>query len=314
MFKPLNINIRRIYKVNKTSFDYNGNRIGELSIDAKNIYAIGGKLYPRLIFPTTISLKKSDTDERRLPKFTIINVTAELFVGGIDFKVSDSTPIPLEIDFDKTYDRSNNLNLDFPLDTIRLNAIENCRSGDLVLKLLIKFQFAQYKTVGNEQPRETLILVDCFRTLSFDLSIEIPQSYWISRVLPNLGLGEFFIVEIPKGNQTLTKAWKYLELAETSLKNWDSKGVFANCREIGIHLNSKLETKFGKTSFAYAERWSRAFAMFKHLSSLELHLEDVSKSKNNYTAEELRTQKIDSEHLILNAKLLVKYAEDMFNE
>jgi len=44
--------------------------------------------------------------------------------------------------------------------------------------------------------------------------IRIPSTDWIHDYAPKLELGEYFIVEIPKGKRVIGKAWSYVEKAE----------------------------------------------------------------------------------------------------
>ena len=138
----------------------------------------------------------------------------------------------------------------------------------------------------------------------------IPSSDWIHDYAPKLGLGEFFVVEIPKGEETIKEAWNLVNKAEDSYRRWDTKGVFANCREAGYLLDRIVESKFGKESFIYKERWGRAYGRFEHLASLDLHLENIKKSAV-YPIDEVKINKVDAEHILLATKLLVKLAENL---
>ncbi|HMS38743.1 MAG TPA: hypothetical protein PKE69_00845 [Pyrinomonadaceae bacterium] len=301
--------------MNKTSFGYDNYTIGELIFDSKKVQSVGGFLYPQLVLPVELHLNQNNVDDSTLPRFTLISAVAELYVNGIPFKIADSITILSDLEFRKTYKNEYDFRFEFPLDALRLKAIEASRSGDLNLKLIMKFQLAIKKPLrGNESSAESFFLIERFRNKRHELHIEIPQSYWVKNILPNLGLGEFFIIEIPKGSKTLEDAWKYLEKAENSLRNWDSKGVFANCREIGTHLDSYLKKKFGKENFIYAERWGRAIQRFSHFASLELHLEDLASNSNKFTSDEIKTHKNDAEYIIFHTKLLIKYAESLINE
>jgi hypothetical protein len=144
--------------------------------------------------------------------------------------------------------------------------------------------------------------------------IEITVADWLQDYAPKLGLGEYFIVEIPTGEKTIKEAWKHIEQAENCYKHWDTKGAFANCREIGTLLDTKIKEKFGKESFAYEERWGRSYLRFKNMSfsdvaSLDLHLEDL---KKRYPGD-ITISKADTEHLLIISKALVKLAEEILD-
>jgi len=143
--------------------------------------------------------------------------------------------------------------------------------------------------------------------------IEIPSSYWIHDYAPKLELGEYFIVEIPKGKGVIGGAWSYVEKAEGCFRRWDTKGVYANCREVGYLLDRIVKEKFGKDSFNYRERWGRAYSRFEHLASLDLHLEQL-KQKQQYITEDVKIGKDDAEHILIVTKLLIKYVEELLGE
>jgi len=141
--------------------------------------------------------------------------------------------------------------------------------------------------------------------------IRIPSTDWIHDYAPKLGLGEYFIVEIPKGKRVIGEAWSYVEKAEECFRRWNTKGVYANCREVGYLLDRIIKEKFGKDSFNYKERWGRAYARFEHLASLDLHLEQL---KQKYMTEDVKIDKDDAEHILIVTKLLIKYAEELLGE
>jgi len=141
----------------------------------------------------------------------------------------------------------------------------------------------------------------------------IPSSDWIHDFAPKLGLGEYFIVELPKGKEVIEEAWNYVEKAEECFRRWDTKGLYANCREIGSLLDEVIRKKFGKDSFIYKERWGRTVGRFENLASLDLHLEDIKKSQK-YIPEDVKICKSDAEHILIVTKALIKFAEELLQE
>gem|GEM_PF-722847 len=141
----------------------------------------------------------------------------------------------------------------------------------------------------------------------------VPSADWIHEYAPVLGLGEYFVVEIPKGNKTIGDAWRYVEKAEESYRQWNTKGVYANCRECGKVLDTSIKQRFGKDSFVYKERWGRTFGRFEAFASLNLHIEDIKESPQ-YRSQDLRVQRPDVEHVMIVSKALVKYAEQLLQE
>jgi hypothetical protein len=166
----------------------------------------------------------------------------------------------------------------------------------------------QWILSGNDNPiflsiKEQLIKEE--RTIS--------SSDWIHDYAPKLELGEYFIVEIPKGKKIIGKAWDYIEKAEKCFKRWDTKGVYANCREIGSLLDRIIKDKFAEDKFVCDERWKRTYKGFNNLTSLDLHLEDIRKSQN-YSPEDIKITKSDTEHILIVTKALIKYVEELVKE
>ena len=145
------------------------------------------------------------------------------------------------------------------------------------------------------------------------IPVTISETDWIYDFAPKLGLGEYFIVEIPKGGDVIREAWSYVEKAEEAFRRWDSKSVYANCREAGKLLDRMIKERFGGESFIYKERWGRAYANFEKLASLDLHIEDIKLSQR-YKAEEVGISKADCEYLLILTKALIKFAEELLRE
>lgn len=306
--------------MNIKNFNYGSYIIGEIIFDFKNTSASGGKLYPRIYLPLELKLNKLDkvfVTEQKIPKFIINAVKAELYVENYHEKLSDSLLLFNETTFYRSRTNSTRLRLEFPVDHNKIDRIEINRGNDVKLKLKLQFQLGICEAINvvvDNRLTETKYFITDYHISSEDFDIEIPQSYWLKNVLPNLGVGEFFVIELPKGNQELQKAWEYIETAEHAYRNWDSKGVFANCRELGEFLNDKIKNKFGESSFAYSERWQRRFKNYSHFASLDLHLEEKKSKPNNYAPDEVKTYKTDAENMILSAKVITKYAQALLSE
>jgi hypothetical protein len=140
------------------------------------------------------------------------------------------------------------------------------------------------------------------------IEVKIPESEWVREFMPKLGLGTYFIVEVPaKG--VLQEAWSLVEKAEEAFHRWDTKGVFANCREVGYLLDRLVESS-NLSEFVKREKWGRVYECFKHFASLGLHLEDIKKSQH-YNPEDIKVTPEDCANLLILTKSLIKYVEDL---
>lgn len=285
--------------MSEVTLHIHGSSDSKIRVDPTEVRAEGGALYPRLIIPAKLNLSPLNYGQIQEQSFVVLCAQSSLFLKG-NSKLADSLT-----NFNHPYTVSRpNTNViysqEFPLDVYRVRAIEENRTGNITLNLNFNCL-----VILNEQK----ILKD-FTNSFAQLEFEIPQSHWVEKILPSLGFGDYFIVEIPKGQKSIQDAWNYLEEAEKSFDTWNIKGVFASCREVGSLLDRTLKQKFGETTFTYKERWTRAHS---HLASLFLHIEDIKKS-DKYSLDEVRMSKADAEHLIIVTKALIKYAEELIRE
>jgi hypothetical protein len=140
------------------------------------------------------------------------------------------------------------------------------------------------------------------------VTVEIPESKWVREFMPKLGLGTYFIVEVPaKG--VLQEAWSLVKKAEEAFHRWDTKGVFANCREVG-HLLNRLVESSNLSDFVKREKWGRVYKHFENFASLDLHLEEIKKSQR-YHPEDIKVTSQDCMNLLIATKSLIKYVEDL---
>lgn len=145
---------------------------------------------------------------------------------------------------------------------------------------------------------------------SIEARVRIPAADWIHDFAPKLGLGEYFVVEVPRGG-VIKEAWDYIAKAEECYRNWESKGAYANCREAGSLLDKTIEEKFGKDSLVYKERWRRFYSLFNNYASLDLHVEDIS--RRCAPDEKIEIGKGDVESLLIMTKALVKYVGSLLS-
>lgn len=284
-----------------------------IRVEPTSISAQGGPEYPRLIVPAGLDLNPIVDHERRGRQFTIFDLQCGLFVHE-RFKISDaiSNFRPYRL---YSANVSTSCSLEFPLDAYRIQKIEEKRKGDLKIRLDLLFIVALYEPLVPESGKKQNIsqYLTGIESSLVQLNIEIPQSHWVDKVLPPLGFGEYFIIEVPRGKNIIQEAWKYIEKAEAAFNSWNTEGVYSNCRELGTLLDRTMKAKFRANHFAYIEKWSRAYEKFDHFASLGLHLEDIKKSPK-YAPGDVKIGKADAEHLIIVTKALIKYAAELLQE
>lgn len=275
-----------------------GSSNNKISIEPTEIRADAGLNYPRLIVPARFDLNPLQESQTGIKQYIIQNVECALQLKENRVKISESisgsspysvTRAGLWVTF----------SLEFPLDAIRISKSEELRRGDLELTL----QFAVNVVLCQND------YLNSIERVNVSIDINIPQSHWINKILPQLEFGEYFLVEIPKGKEKISEVWEYIEKTESCFKSWDTKGTFANCREIGDFLDKELKKRIGKQPII--KKWKRAIERFKYLASLGLHIEDIQKEEPEGT---IKIGKSDSEFLLIQSKALVKYAEELLQE
>lgn len=274
---------------------WSGNQI---SLDPAKISASSGLEYPRLIIPVRLDLNPIKESSTRILNYTIFCTNAELFLEPKHLKISDliAGSYPYKVIAERLYTI---YNLEFPLTYKRISKIETERIDNLTLQLIFHF------TIGIFEQN----FISTSENSNVQMRFEIEQSYWVKNILPALNYGEYFIIEIPKENKTINGAWLYIEKADKYYKMWNHKGTIVECREMGVLLNKVIQEKL--LNNPNLEKWERSYSKYFHFVSLFLHTEDPKTKKIEGN---INVTKNDAEHILFNAKLLLKYAENLLSE
>jgi len=266
-------------------------------LDVTEITANAGLGYPRLIIPLRFDLNPLKENDTNI-SFVILNVNSSLSLKGGNLKISDSleSTVPYKISYPNV---SITYRLEFPLEFNRIVRIEEHRSGSLNLFLDLRLIIGTYKYES----------LSDFEHSNVQMDLEIPQSHWVDKVLPLLSYGEYFLVEIPKGNKIVQEGWNYIVAAEKCFALWDIKGTYGNCREVGVLLDNKIKEELGNRPSI--KKWKRAIEKFNHTASLFLHYEEL---KNEKPEGDFIVGKLEAEHLLIVTKALLKYAEGLIQE
>jgi hypothetical protein len=302
----------------ETSLSIQSYSVIKVRVEPTSIRGTGTSEYLRLAVPLNLSLspikefRQIGSKEQGKP-FVILDIKGSLFLQDSSQQIADSLPTTHIHRVFNAWDTSDEL--EFPLDYRRIEEIEEKRKGgDLMIRLDFRSIVGVYEPLilseGGKQAKKNFLaeIETPFAQMS---NIIIPQSHWVKNILPSLGRSKYILVEIPESNSTIKEVCDYLERAEVAFMKWDTKGVSSNCREIGSALDTRIKDKFGD-GFTYKERWGRVYKGFSNWASLDLHLEDIKKSK--YMADEVKTTKADAEHLLVVTKSLIKFAEELLRE
>jgi len=286
----------------EVGFQIHGISNGTLRIDATEISADGAEVYPRLRIPIHLSFSPAANIEQF---FTLLRIEARLFVDP-NVKISDAGPATENL-FTIRSQSSMVWNLEFPLDTYRVKWLDARRPGDLALRVdLAVIVGLQTQGKITDKPKTINVTTD-FQKVDSQIAIRVPRSHWVDNVLPGLAANAYFLIEIPKSAEYTARAWSLIEQAEGLLGRWDTKGVFAHCREAATALTNLLQNHFPNGSFVSEQRWARAVKEFSHFASLDLHLEEY---RSKYSTE-AKIERADAECLLIFTKALAKFADEL---
>jgi hypothetical protein len=206
----------------------------------------------------------------------------------------------------------------FQLSKEALDHIEEVRKTnakkDATLKFILSIDFMEILMKKNHP-------LFALKQFKIKQSHTLPSSDWINDFVPLLGLGRYFIVEIPEGKHSLSNAWEILNEAEKAFRRWNAKAVMDNCRLVGQYLDGQIKEKFGDNSFAYNERWGRIYGGgtkgFSGWTALASHIEDIKTNGTGgrtYPKDDVKVTKSDAEAALLFTKVLIKYCEELLEE
>lgn len=193
--------------------------IAELDIDVSRLSGNGGADYPHLFWQLEMPLQSPKSP---LNDYALRSVAAQIYFATGQ-KITDARPMLLDrvIHGYQTYAGSEYLNFEFPLDARRIESIERHRQGgSLQLRLDIQIYFDEYGALPAHEPSKRPPLWGLTNTHRMALSetFQVPQSDWISRVLPNIGYGKVHILEFPatplEACAALDHSFKALKQAE----------------------------------------------------------------------------------------------------
>ena len=180
------------------SLTIRGYRCIKIRVEATRIRGEGGPEYPRLIIPAELDLSPIGPRGEE-QHFAILNVQCGLFLQDPSLKIADAINnfSPNKVHF---VGHSTTYEVEFPLDQYRIERIEEKRKDDLNITvsfhLITSLCMPQVIQRNDRQVTEEFLTTD-FDSTSVRLSLDVPKSHWIEKVLPSLGYGEVRIVEIP---------------------------------------------------------------------------------------------------------------------
>lgn len=293
--------------------------IGNLRIDGTSIYGRNGPEFPEIIINSDLNLapyeSSGDTanggsEQREQFSYTVTDLVGDLYFKLEPGSRSETRPVcRLQSDLDPKYgDRQRDYSpmLTGQLTPHHVSELEKHRqSEDLHLQVSCAL------TLHFEKPPSKF---QRFGRVRQDIDVTIPRSHWTDNIYPDLGGREIFVIEIPKGGQTIEAAWSKIEDAKEAQQNWNVEGASIACREAADAMSRAVREHYGSDSCVYEHRWQNAYDGIKDQASLAGHLQEIKNEANCDRPEELRIGQADLECLIVRTQSLPKYAEALLRE
>lgn len=288
--------------------------ICEINFDYHHVSATGGSFAPTLRLRPIITkmhpAHPTYSDSETFP-YSIISLQ-----GGVYLDYDRNKRNELLTRFCSTgvlarswYGRDQGFEIDLILDRSRLYWIEATRKENLHLRIEGSVTIA-ISTNPEAERKLGIGNVLCFEEGKLELRIEIPQSHWVTKLLPGLGWGDFILIEVPFTQEVLKRGWKYLKEAQRAFDNWNVKELVSSCRELVVYLNRALPRHLGKENKALQLCWARATQGATDYFSLPLHEESIA-NQDDDEAIDYVFQKHDAEFALTYAKILMKYAQEL---
>lgn len=175
-----------------------GRMLAELDLDVSRLSGNGGAEYPHLFWQLEMMLQPPKTP---FNDYALRSAAAQLYFAPGP-KITDARPTALHrvIHGFQTYAGNEYLHFEFPLDARRIEMIERHRQGgSLNLRLDVQIQLDEFGAIPahEESKRQSLWGLTNVHRMALQETFQIPQSDWISRVLPNIGYGKVHVLEFP---------------------------------------------------------------------------------------------------------------------
>ena len=232
------------------------NRSQDIKIVPDNLQEVNGSydgLRSSLNIFLHLKLRRPSPDT----EFDILYINAKLKLNNSNTHLSD-TIIPFGESAPRD-DYETGAHCKFILDDKALNIIENKRNGDVVfvIELIPVIIIKQIKILTNGDK-----LVESMRTNTLDKIIfqfSIPKSHWVEKILKNLGLPGFKLIEIPLSHSNLSEAYDNIisefNKAEYYFSLHDYNKCISHCRGTMDALTRSLKAIKANTDSKSSFKW-----------------------------------------------------------
>jgi len=230
-------------------------RIAQLEVPETQVVGTGGATAPRL--DIQIRLNVSHQGIQPQEGLELVSVAGKLFANNA--WISSCAQIPLGRILQQKFPRIQDelLYLEFPLDQVRVSALERLRNGgEMKLRLDATLTIRQLFALGQSPqgvPPNPIWGHTVIQHLHCQADLPITRDTWVTRVLPNVGFGVVHTLEFPavpiESCAKLTHSFEALRKAQELHKIGLYDDAVAKCRvalDQFFEMEKKVETTGGE--------------------------------------------------------------------
>jgi len=240
----------------ETSFHLN-NEYNKCIIDSTEIISLGGPENPKLQVPMNLDLSPGK-QKQQINSYILLSVEGKLKPFGNNAEISSGVSFPYYKVFSKyTY----KMNIEFPLTPYQIMKLEEKRVDSFKASINLTFRVAIFEDLDLTSTgiKREIHFIAGFESTFCDISIEIPQSQWITKLLPNLGFNAQRIYELPATNNLIPEEYsqslKELDSANEYMLKGDYDKVVSHCRNAIEPIKKKLPELKGLLTSKSAFEW-----------------------------------------------------------
>ena len=241
--------------------------IGTATISPEHISGQGGPAFPYLSVLVNISLQSAETQNRMgagvyIPTGDdpIQDYTLHQIYGTLIFNLGGSSSGQIAfhsfpLSFFSRPDIEGQVVLNIPLTVYQLQQIESQRTGDISLKFDFTFEFAKHYPIPRKQQSSP---IERFETNFFSMTVNVPRSTWIDKVLPGLGYGKIHLVEVPTPEKaigdTIVRVMEDFQRAQEQMLQGNYNNVLGYCRDALERLSNARKYGGERENPSFAEK------------------------------------------------------------
>jgi hypothetical protein len=261
-----------------------------ISWDVQKLQALGGNVWPRLFLQVPLTIRPIKQEEQSnkgnkllVSPISVIQTSGLFYVNPLDC-ISAILPYYPSI---RTYangkEGNGQVNLEIPISPSLLTAIEGVRKGsDLRCRIRLDILVAMHQEEIPHTDYRVGSPIVCIEQSQQWLEFTIPQSQWAIDLLPKLGYGSRYVLEIPipeiPAKEGYTRALKKLEEAWSAYRQGSDAEVLKLCYNLWeafvkeLNLGNEpdqnaFDNYLGQTDFAEEKR-QKLKQFFKYLCQL----------------------------------------------